>query len=146
MKKIIFTFLLFILTVPLNAQDFTKTFEDNSILISKEKKWFFEGTVSFTFGTKSYVGVTPLIGYKITPYVHTGASLSYFHMWDRTYPDNPTQSDVLGGSIIARWVPIKELFFQLEPAIYSYKVYSDITTYKNKGVPFLFLGAGYNYY
>jgi hypothetical protein len=158
MIKLLITILILSMTVVLNAQDNeiipqdkTNNYQDNVKLnqdnsFTKDKNWFFEGTVIFSLGTQSQLGVTPLIGYRINPDFHAGASLTYYHLWNNTYPDNPTQSDVFGGSIILRWVPIRELFFQFEPAVYSQKVYSSITTYENKGVPFLFVGAGYNYY
>ncbi len=144
MKKILCTIFFIILSITLNAQDITKTNPDKSF--SKNSDWFFEGSVAFTVGTQSYVGVTPLIGYKITPNFHSGATLSYFHFWDNTYDNNPRESNVFGGSIVFRWLPVKEFFLSFEPAVYSYKVYSDATTYENKAVTFLFIGAGYNYY
>ena len=121
------------------------TVKNQEAVFPKEKKWFFEGNINLALGTYTQVGITPLIGYKISPNVHTGATLSYIHSWDDTY-DNTVESDIFGGSLFIRWVPVKEFFLFAEPALYSYKVYSDITTYDNKGVPFIFIGAGFNYY
>jgi hypothetical protein len=127
----------------INAQNSIIKNEDANF--KKNKKWFFEGDINLALGTYSQLGITPLIGYKITSYVHTGVTLSYIHSWDDTY-ENTVESDIFGGSLFIRWVPVKEFFLFAEPALYSYKVYSNITTYENKGVPFIFIGAGFNYY
>jgi hypothetical protein len=145
MKKLLISVLIISVTISLYAQDTTKVSQP-APYAKKSSKWFFEGSVSLSLGTISHIGITPLIGYRITPTVHAGATLSYFHGWDKTYVDNTTESNLFGGSVFARWVPVKEFFLQVEPAIYSYKVYTNITTNETKAVPFIFLGAGFNYY
>jgi len=144
MKNVLLFIFIFFISFSLNAQDSTKI--NQPITNNKSNKWFFEGSVSLSLGTQKHFGITPLIGYKITPFVHAGATLSYYHFWDNSFGNNPTESNIFGGSLLVRWVPIKEFFLQVEPAMYSYKVFSDITTYENKAVPFIFLGAGFNYY
>jgi hypothetical protein len=145
MKKLLLSVLFLIVSVSLYAQDTTKVAQP-APYAKKSSKWFFEGSVSLSLGTISHVGITPLIGYRITPKFHAGATLSYFHGWDKTYTDNPAESNLFGGSVFARWAPVKEFFLQVEPAMYSYKVYTSITTNEVKAVPFIFVGAGYNYY
>ena len=144
MRNVSFIIFFLFISITLNAQDSTKIYQP--VTNKKSNKWFFEGSVSLSLGTQKHFGITPLIGYKISPFVHVGATLSYYHFWDNTFGDNPTESNIFGGSLLARWVPVKEFFLQIEPAMYSYKVFSDITTYENKAVPFIFLGAGFNYY
>jgi hypothetical protein len=144
MKKLLLTVLIVIVSVSLYAQDSAKVSQPKQPYV-KNSKWFFEGSVSLSLGTISHVGITPLVGYRITPMIHAGATLSYFHGWDNTYANNTTESNIFGGSVLLRWVPVKQIFLQLEPAIYSYKVSSDYTTFENKMIPFVFIGAGFSY-
>jgi hypothetical protein len=111
----------------------------------KQNPWYFGGDINLSFGNYSYVGLSPLVGYKISPQFHVGAQISYAHAWDNRYTVE-TQSNMYGGSLFARYYPIKELFFLLEPSLGSYSVYSAYSSYTNKAVPFIFAGAGLNYY
>jgi len=144
MRNITITVFILLFSVSLCAQEAVNT--GGGSAPAKPSRWFFEGTLSLSFGTVSHIGITPSVGYKVVPTFHTGATLSYYHGWDETYPENKTQSNLFGGSIFGRWVPIKEFFMQIEPAVYSYKVFNNTTTNEVKGVPFIFLGLGFNYY
>ncbi len=112
---------------------------------TKTSPWYFGGDINLSLGNYAYVGLSPLVGYMISPQFHIGAQISYAHAWDNRYTV-ATQSNMYGGNLFARFYPIKELFFMLEPAIGSYSVYSAYSTYTNKAIPFVYAGAGLNYY
>jgi hypothetical protein len=143
LKKIFISIAVLLLCTSVYAQSGAFKNPENPPLNSK--KWFFESSFLLALGTYSQVGITPLIGYKISPQVHSGATLSYAHSWDNS-TGIVAESDIFGGSLFLRYVPIKEFFLQVEPAIYTLKDYSVGTNYENKGVPFIFVGAGVNYY
>lgn len=112
---------------------------------AKGSNWYFGGNVNLSLGTYSYFGISPFAAYRISPQVHAGARLSYAHAWDKTYSIT-TESNLFGASLFLKYVPVKEFYLMVEPALYSYEVKSSSTKFVNKGVPFIFLGAGFNYY
>ncbi|MEH0158657.1 hypothetical protein V6R21_31750 [Limibacter armeniacum] len=66
-------------------------------------KLFFGGNVGFQFGDVTLVNLAPLIGYKITPQLHSGVVFSYTYYKDKRF--NPTfNQNIIGGRIFARYI------------------------------------------
>ncbi|MDW7690252.1 hypothetical protein R9C00_24190 [Flammeovirgaceae bacterium SG7u.111] len=94
------------------------------------------GNLGLSFGTITYIDVSPLVGYRITPEFSAGAGFSY-----RYYEDNRYNSgyNIVGPRAFARYV-IADMFF---PYVEYESLYvkfdnSDTKTWYDA----LFLGAG----
>ncbi len=115
--------------------------------LKKKKKrkdyypWFFGGMLGAGFSSySSYVQVSPLIGYKITPAFHVGTRLTYIFNSYEVAPNQRENFHDYGASVFTRYIFFKGLFAQAEYEALSYD-------YGHKDgriwISSLFLGAGY---
>ncbi len=117
---------------------------------SSTKKVFTGGDIGASFGDYTEVRICPLIGYRISPYVSTGLKFIYIHSWQKINQNqvNPTtlQSNTLGGNVFLTYYPINTFYLKGEFEYDSYKNYATTqsTPATTNGVPFLYLGLGYN--
>lgn len=73
----------------------------------------FGGYLGATFGDVTYVEVSPLASYRITPKFHAGLGLTYMY-YNSSYYHHSSNS--YGGSIFARYFVWKDLFVHFEYA------------------------------
>jgi len=82
-------------------------------------KWFYGGGMALSFGQVDLIGISPIIGYRITPVVSAGLGLQYFYRNDSRYGESYSTSDY-GGSLFTRFY-VGEGFFL--SATYEYLRY-----------------------
>lgn len=152
MKNLIILLFVLLFSVISLAQDFQSNpgeinpFKSDKLSKSFSDNLYFGGEVGFSLGTYTAIGLSPIIGYKITPQVHFGLKAGFEHAWDGRY-DPTVEYNNYGGSAILRYLPVRNVYLFTEGAYYSYEyasrdIYTGIVTKDRSGVPFLFLGAG----
>lgn len=111
---------------------------------------YYGGNVGLRFWNNYfYLGIYPMIGYKITPKFSIGGKIGYAYISDRRY--SPTfNSHNYGGSVFLRYRVVPQFYTHAEFLYFSYE---GITTYNistntfntnRVWVPFLLLGGGYS--
>lgn len=117
---------------------------------SGESKWYYGGNVGFSFWNDYfYLGVYPLVGYKVTPKLSLGAKIGYAYISDDRYEPLPAlNTSNYGGSLFSRYRIIPQLYAHAEFAYWSYENAIDITSQgyntERVWVPYLLLGGGYS--
>jgi hypothetical protein len=115
-----------------------------------ESKWYYGGNIGFSFWNDYfYLGVYPLVGYKVTPKLSLGAKIGYAYISDDRYEPLPAlNTSNYGGSLFARYRLIPQLYFHAEYATWSYENAINITDdgyeTEREWVPYLFLGGGFS--
>jgi hypothetical protein len=151
-KKSILLFLLCSIAIT-QAQDLNSDSTRSSVNpdteASGKSKIFYGGNINFAFWNEYfYIGLYPMIGYKLTTGLAAGARIGYAYISDGRY--NPTlKSDNYGAGVFARYnlfpsvyVKAEYLYFSMERAV---NILSDNYDTERVGVPFLLMGAGYNH-
>jgi len=119
---------------------------------SAESKWYYGGNIGFSFWNDYfYLGVYPLVGYKVTPKLSLGAKIGYAYISDDRYEPFPAlNTSNYGASIFSRYRIIPQLYAHAEFAYWSYENISSFNTVNNTynteryWVPYLLLGGGYS--
>jgi len=119
---------------------------------SAESKWYYGGNIGFSFWNDYfYLGVYPLVGYKVTPKLSLGAKVGYAYISDDRYEPFPAlNTSNYGGSLFSRYRIIPQLYAHAEFAYWSYENISSFNTLENTynterfWVPYLLLGGGFS--
>jgi hypothetical protein len=119
---------------------------------SAESKLYYGGNIGFSFWNDYfYLGVYPLVGYKVTPKLSLGAKIGYAYISDDRYEPFPAlNTSNYGGSLFSRYRIIPQLYAHAEFAYWSYENISSFNTLDNTynteryWVPYLLLGGGFS--
>lgn len=106
------------------------------------KQLYFGGAVRLSLGEYTVVGIEPMVGYKFSQKASAGVTARYDYIRDSRYSDTRETSEY-GGSIFGRYRVTKNLYAQVEPAIYNHELYYNNNTSEREWVPYLYLGGGY---
>jgi hypothetical protein len=147
MKKILPLFIISILSVTcLKAQVPLVDKTESKKAPPKEKfsdRMFFGGFIGLQFGTYTYIELSPIVGYEITPRLLGGIGLKYQYL---EYNDDYSSysSNTYGGGPFARFTVFNGLFLHADYEILSLEVPNlYYTGYYRETIYSLFLGAGY---
>jgi len=136
--------------------------QKDSIIVEEEKqpetsptstsvsKWYYGGNIGFSFWNDYfYLGVYPLVGYKVTPKLSLGAKIGYAYISDDRYEPAPAlNTSNYGGSLFSRFRIIPQIYLHAEFAYWSYENESSYNREENTytteryWIPYLFLGGG----
>lgn len=120
-------------------------------------KIFFGGSLGLQFGTVTMIDVSPVVGYRITEKFETGIGLTYkYYKYKDYFIDNYTgigydlKSNILGGSVFARYHILENVFahIEFESLRYQYdNYYSTGVSIQSEqlvaNINSVFVGAGY---
>jgi len=114
--KSLFSLIFILYFGVLSAQDYGPSPNPTSNTGRNQKPSFAErlyygGNVQLQFGTYTVVGISPLIGYKITEQLSVGVTPSYTYFRDNFYRIGYS---VYGGSVFSRYFVIEDLFLHAE--------------------------------
>lgn len=107
--------------------------------LQKQNRWFVGGMFGAGFSSySSYVEVSPLVGYKITPAFHVGARFNY--IWNSYEFANGSRENLhhFGVGGFGRYIIFRGLFAQVEYEALNFDYY-DYREWINS----LFIGGGY---
>ena len=121
----------------------------------KKENLFFGGNLGLTFGSYTFINVSPQVGYHISKYVDLGLgpNFQYISLKSYDYNGNDLYKDsrlVYGANVFTRLFPIRQAFVQIQPE-YNW-ISSKVKYYNNYGVdykyktsaPSLLVGVGAN--
>lgn len=111
--------------------------------IQKQNRWFVGGMFGAGFSSySSYVEVSPLVGYKITPAFHIGTRFNYiWNSYEVAYNERENLHH-FGIGAFGRYIIYKGLFAQIEYEALNFDnpYYYDVD---REWINSLFLGGGY---
>jgi len=105
------------------------------------KRIYFGGGISLTFGSHTRVGISPLVGYQVSPQISVGTQLNYEY-FRQDVPGGTHAIRTYGGSLFGRYHPTPQLYVHLEPALFSQDVESRPNSWTRETVSYLFIGGG----
>ncbi len=138
----------------LRAQDQEAASDQKEKSSSKNNMGSFKDRVYFggNFGlwfsdSYSYVELSPVMGYRITPKLSSGAGIIYQYIRRKYYYSNgddlTKSTNVYGGKVFARMDLFQPVFAYAEFEDLSYEYYNPyLNRFKREWVPGLFLGGG----
>ncbi|MGB5847870.1 MAG: hypothetical protein WBH40_05240 [Ignavibacteriaceae bacterium] len=115
--------------------------------VSKENRWYYGGTIGFSFWNDyTYIGIYPLVGYKVTPQFSIGGKIGYSYY---NYHNTDLSTNNYGGSVFTRYRVIPQFYLHGEFVYFSYEQQTyDLQTRQygteRNWVPFLLLGGGFS--
>ena len=108
-----------------------------------KSKMYYGGYMNLSFGTYTVVGLTPLVGYKVSPTFSVGAQFSYEYVKDKSY-EIVYETSSYGLSVFSRYRIVPQLYAHTEFSQMNYKLYYTDGGSTREWVPFLWLGGGYS--
>ncbi len=70
---------------------------------------YFGGDFSLMFGTVTFIEVSPLVGYRITPRLSSGVGMTYQYYREKLYSDAIIKSHIYGGRVFSKYTLLKDL-------------------------------------
>jgi hypothetical protein len=113
--------------------------------VSKANRWYYGGNIGFSFWNDyTYIGIYPLVGYKVTPQLSVGGKIGYSYY---NYHNTDLSTNNYGGSVFTRYRVIPQFYLHGEFVYFSYEHQTyDLQTRQygteRNWVPFLLLGGG----
>ena len=108
---------------------------------------FIGGNAALTFGTITFVGASPIVGYKVTDDWSVGVGGSYYYFRDNFYDYS---TSIYGGLLMSRYIVYRGLFIEgnfeenNQDAITIVDPINNKYTLSRKWIPSLLLGGGYS--
>jgi hypothetical protein len=129
-----------------NSQEAFFVLKDTSAVKKAVKisKFYYGGYINLTFGSYTAIGIEPLIAYKITPKLSTGAILTYEYISDNSTPGYTYNSSNYGASIFTRYRVIPQVYIHAEFSEMKYDSNNSNGYDSRYWVPFLLLGGGFS--
>ena len=151
MKKFLILFLVLISVISIYCFNI-ETEQNNSAIYNpfkpnpQQSKWYYGGNIGLNFWNDYfYLGVYPLVGYKVTPKFSVGGKLGYAYYSISSDPS--FNSHNYGGSLFTRYRIIPQIYLHGEFVYFSYQrqtlVNQQLVT-ERLWVPFLLLGGGFS--
>ena len=108
---------------------------------------FVGGNVALTFGSITFVGASPIVGYKVSDDWSVGLGGSYYYYRDKYYNYS---TSIYGGLLMSRYIVYKGLFVEgdfeenNQDALTIVDPIAGTFTLSRKWIPSLLLGGGYS--
>ena len=106
-------------------------------------KIYFGGYMNFSLGSYAMIGIEPMVGYKVLPFLSLGLKLRYEYISDKRYTEEYNTSNY-GGSLFARLTSKRRIYLHAEYAGYNYELFDESGELGREWIPYLFLGGGYS--
>jgi hypothetical protein len=100
---------------------------------------YYGGSVVFTFGDVTRIGVYPMVAYKIRPKLSIGLEAGYEYV---KYDDFDQSANNYGGSVFARYRLVPQLYAHAEYQLINYEIFTSPTTSTREWIPYLLVGGG----
>ncbi|MFV0590587.1 MAG: hypothetical protein ACK5M7_04320 [Draconibacterium sp.] len=145
MKKLLLTIAIISVVISSYAQNYFSTQEDENTAAETytPSKVYYGGGINLTFGSVTEVGISPLVGYKVTPQLSVGSQLTYeyFKVKRSGYDYSATN---YGASAFTRYRFVPQLYGHLEFSMMNYEFQNYMGKNSRDWVPFLFVGGGFS--
>ncbi len=136
LKLVIIAFLL--ASQPIYSQYYEKSKPKASF----KDKIFFGGGLGLQFGNVTAIDISPIVGYRVTPRLHTGVGLSYSYY---NYSDMGVSASNYSGSIFSRFFIFNEFFAHAEIESLNTKIFTSFNPEQSyrKWIESYLIGGGY---
>ncbi len=108
---------------------------------SWRERIYYGGTVTFSFGNATRIGIAPMVAYKVTPKLSAGVEVTYEYV---NYDDFDQSSNNYGGSVFGRFRFVPQLYAHAEYQVVNYELPTGVNTSSRETVPFLLVGGGFS--
>ena len=161
MKTLITITLLAISVIAFSQTDTSKAIADTTKIASTQnnkpksttpfiKKIYFGGEFGLSLGSYTSLTISPMIGYRLSPKIHTGVQFHYTwvkHTVSTLFGDKSYNYHNYGFSAFIRWYAIKNLYIHLEPELMNYQQNivdgnGNVIDENRYWVPYVWAGAG----
>ena len=106
---------------------------------SGPSKLYYGGTVTFSFGSATRIGVSPMVGYKLTPKLSVGGEVGYEYV---DYDNYNQSASNYGASVFSRYRVSPQLYAHAEYQEVNYEIFTGPNSSARQWVPFLLVGGG----
>src|SRR5699024_3321855 len=133
-------------TVYANSQNYVQDSVNHNGF--QKEKLFFGGNIGLSFGSMTYINLSPLIGYRFSKMLSAGVQLNGVYE-SVDYGMEKDRYGMLGLGVFGRFYPIPQIFLQVQPEADYYMgktKYNDGTSsekYQDMDTAFL-VGGGYS--
>ena len=110
---------------------------------NKNNKVYYGGYANFSFGKYNYIGIEPLIAYKLLPKLSIGAKISYEYFKNKNYTPIKEGSNY-GIGVFSRLRIARRFYAHVEFSEMNYKLYDDTGDKKRQWISFLYVGGGFS--
>ena len=145
MKKLLLSFVVLAAVIAASGQDYdySGNRDKSQTDYFSPSRFYYGGGLNLTFGSITEVGVSPMIGYKITPQFSFGSQLTYqYFKYDQGYYDYKATN--YGASLFSRYRFIPQLYGHIEYSMMNYEFQNYAGMSNREWVPFLFVGGGFS--
>jgi hypothetical protein len=105
-------------------------------------RMFFGGNFAVSFGTITFIDISPLAGAMITNRFSAGAGITYQYFRDSRFVGG--ENNIYGGRVFGRYNVRPNIFLHGEYESLNLDLYNRVSeTFQRTWVPGLFLGGGY---
>ena len=110
---------------------------------SKNNKVYYGGYANFSFGKYNYIGIEPLIAYKLLPKLSIGAKISYEYFKNKNYTPTKEGSNYGIGAFMRLRIA-RRFYAHAEFSEMNYKLFNDTGDKKRQWISFLYVGGGFS--
>lgn len=151
-RKFLLLTLLLLTAIAAHSFDYTSRYHPNLSLKKTERTLKFDperitygGNFGATFGTLTYVDISPFIGYRMTDEWMAGVGVSYIYYRQRYSPSLVYETHLYGGRLFTQYLILPNVFLhgELEAMNFDYYDYLSGTNSRSWYLTPL-LGAGYS--
>ena len=118
-------------------------FEEAPQKASFKDRIFVGGGFGLSFGTITYVSLSPIVGYKITQRWAAGVGISYQYRNDKRFVPALTTNDY-GGSLFTRYLLIKNIFAEARYEVLNFEYLQSPSETARKNYDSFLLGGGFS--
>jgi len=148
-KKIIFALITFFFSLSVCAQDSTRVTSAQSAKPAKQgpsfaERLFFGGNLGLSFGSLTYVNVSPIVGYRFSEKFGAGLGPAYSYFSDNRDKNYKYSTNTYGGRLFGQYLVMDNLMLYSEYELINIEV-PDLLYTKliRENVSSLFVGGGY---
>jgi hypothetical protein len=105
-------------------------------------RFYFGGGLGASFGTLTYIQITPMIGYRVSPKVRAGLGLTYRYRKDDRWNNSQSTSDY-GASLFSDYLLTRQLFLHGEFEHLSFEYFAASGATDRDNYDSLFVGPGF---
>jgi hypothetical protein len=103
---------------------------------------YYGGNFGMSFGTITFIDVSPLVGAMITTKLSGGVGATYQYFNDKRFVGG--ESSLYGGRVFGRYNVFPNFFAHTEYEMVNFDLYNMVSeSFQREWVPGFFLGAGY---
>lgn len=110
---------------------------------NKNEKVYYGGYANFAFGKYNFIGIEPVIAYKLLPKLSIGGKISYEYFKNKNYSPTKEGSNY-GIGAFSRLRIARRFYAHVEFSEMNYKLFNENGDKNREWISFLYVGGGYS--